>query len=200
MSGTSLIPMETVQAAAPDTWFQAYLPGDAKRRDALIERIDAAGFATLVLTVDIPVWANRENNVRTGFSLPLRPSVRLAFDGASRPRWLAGTFARTLLSHGCRISKIPSRLVATDPVRLGNSRYHGRDHLSWADIERIRQGGAATWSSRAFCIRPTPSALLRWARTASSSRITAGANWTVRWNRLPYCRASVKASRTRQPS
>ncbi len=100
MSGTSLIPMEAVHTAAPGTWFQAYLPGDAARRDALIERICAAGFATLVLTVDIPVWANRENNVRTGFSLPLRPSMRLAFDGASRPRWLAGTFARTLLSSG----------------------------------------------------------------------------------------------------
>ena len=28
MSGTSLIPMETVHKAAPGTWFQAYLPGD----------------------------------------------------------------------------------------------------------------------------------------------------------------------------
>ncbi|WP_211951131.1 alpha-hydroxy acid oxidase [Cupriavidus yeoncheonensis] len=140
MSGTSLIPMEAVHAAAPDTWFQAYLPGDATRRDALIERIDAAGFATLVLTVDIPVWANRENNVRTGFSLPLRPSLRLAFDGASRPRWLAGTFARTLLESGMphfenSFATRGAPILSASAIRDTT----GRDHLSWTDIERIRQ-------------------------------------------------------------
>lgn len=140
MSGTSLIPMEAVHAAAPGTWFQAYLPGDATRRDALIERIEAAGFATLVLTVDIPVWANRENNVRTGFSLPLRPSVRLAFDGVSRPRWLAGTFARTLLSSGMphfenSFATRGAPILSASAIRDTT----GRDHLNWTDIERIRQ-------------------------------------------------------------
>ncbi|KDP88247.1 (S)-2-hydroxy-acid oxidase [Cupriavidus sp. SK-3] len=140
MSGTSLIPMEAVHAAAPGTWFQAYLPGDAARRDALIERIEAAGFATLVLTVDIPVWANRENNVRTGFSLPLRPSVRLAFDGVSRPRWLAGTFARTLVSSGMphfenSFASRGAPILSASAIRDTT----GRDHLSWTDIERIRK-------------------------------------------------------------
>lgn len=140
MSGTSLIPMEAVHAAAPGTWFQAYLPGDATRRDALIERIEAAGFATLVLTVDIPVWANRENNVRTGFSLPLRPSVRLAFDGISRPRWLAGTFAKTLISSGMphfenSFATRGAPILSASAIRDTT----GRDHLNWTDIERIRQ-------------------------------------------------------------
>jgi L-lactate dehydrogenase (cytochrome) len=44
MSGTSLIPMEEVVATAPDTWFQAYLPGDTARIDSLIDRIAVAGF------------------------------------------------------------------------------------------------------------------------------------------------------------
>lgn len=140
MSGTSLIPMEAVHEAAPGTWFQAYLPGDAARRDALIERIAAAGFATLVLTVDIPVWANRENNVRTGFSLPLRPSVRLAFDGVSRPRWLMQTFARTLLSSGMphfenSFATRGAPILSASAIRDTT----GRDHLNWTDIERIRQ-------------------------------------------------------------
>ena len=100
LSGTSLIPLEDVIQAAPGTWFQAYLPGDPARIDALVERARKAGYETLVLTVDIPVSANRENNVRTGFSTPLKPSLRLAWDGLTRPRWLAGTFLRTLLAHG----------------------------------------------------------------------------------------------------
>lgn len=140
MSGTSLIPMEQVAQAAPNTWFQAYLPGDDNRIDGLISRIQAAGFSTLVITLDIPVWANRENNVRAGFSMPLRPSLRLAWDGFTHPRWLAGTFLRTLLTHGMphfensfatRGAPLFSRSAIRDTT--------GRDHLNWQHIARIRQ-------------------------------------------------------------
>lgn len=139
MSGTSLIPMEAVHAAAPGTWFQAYIPGDAGRIDALIDRVRAAGFSTLVVTVDIPVWANRENNVRTGFSLPLRPSLRLAVDGLTRPRWLCGTFLRTLVSHG--MPYFENSFATRGAPMLSASAIRdttGRDHLSWKNIARIR--------------------------------------------------------------
>jgi L-lactate dehydrogenase (cytochrome) len=140
MSGTSLVRMEEVAAQSPRTWFQAYLPGDTARIAPLIDRIAGAGFGTLVLTVDIPVWANRENNVRAGFSTPLRPSLRLAWDGMTHPRWLVGTLARTLLKRGMphfensfatRGAAILSRNAVRDTT--------GRDHLNWADIAAIRR-------------------------------------------------------------
>jgi len=140
MSGTSLIPMEEVARESPATWFQAYIPGDQERIDALIDRVARAGFGTLVVTVDIPVSANRENNIRTGFSTPLRPSLRLAWDGMTRPRWVAGTFLRTLLRHGMphfensfatRGAPIMSSTVLRD--------FSARDHLNWGHIEAIRR-------------------------------------------------------------
>lgn len=83
MSGSSLIRLETVMEAAPGTWFQAYLPGDGAQIAALIDRVAAAGVDTLVLTVDTPVAANRENNVRAGF--PRRCGPASAWPGrASR--------------------------------------------------------------------------------------------------------------------
>ena len=140
MSGTSLIPMEEVARESPATWFQAYLPGDQERIDALVDRVARAGFGTLVVTVDIPVSANRENNLRTGFSTPLRPGLRLAWDGMVRPRWVAGTFLRTLLRHGMphfensfatRGAPIVSSTVLRD--------FSARDHLNWGHIEAIRR-------------------------------------------------------------
>lgn len=140
MSGTSLIPMEDVARDSPGTWFQAYLPGVPARIGALIDRVERAGFRTLVVTVDIPISANRENNVRTGFSTPLRPSLRLAWDGLLRPRWVVGTFLRTLLRHGMphfensfatRGAPIVSGSVLRD--------FSARDHLSWQHLEAIRQ-------------------------------------------------------------
>jgi L-lactate dehydrogenase (cytochrome) len=100
MSGSSLIRLEDVVAQSPTTWFQAYLPGDVPAIIALIERVARSGFHTLVITVDSQVAGNRENNIRAGFSTPLRPTPRLAWDGVTHPRWLVGTFLRTLVHHG----------------------------------------------------------------------------------------------------
>jgi len=140
MSGWSLIPLEEVAAAAPDTWFQAYLSKKQDEMDALIKRVEASGLSTLVITVDTPAQANRENNVRVGFSSPLRPSFRLAWQGISRPRWLLGVFARTLLRHGIphfenwhgnRGSPMFSKTLNVDIAQRG--------HLTWSKVSDIRK-------------------------------------------------------------
>lgn len=140
LSGSSLIRMEEVIAANPDAWFQAYLPGDPARVEGLVDRAQAAGFRTLALTVDTAVLPNRENNVRNGFSTPLRPSLRLAWDGAIRPRWLLGTWFRTLARHGMphfensfaeRGAPILARNVLRD--------FTARDHLNWRHLALIRR-------------------------------------------------------------
>jgi L-lactate dehydrogenase (cytochrome) len=140
MSGSSLIRMEEVVEAAPGTWFQAYLPGEPEKIAALVERVQRAGSGTLLLTVDTIVRANRENNVRAGFSTPLKPSFRLAWDGITHPRWLFGTALRTIVKHGMphfensyatRGAPIMSRNVLRD--------FGKRDHLSWKHLELIRQ-------------------------------------------------------------
>jgi L-lactate dehydrogenase (cytochrome) len=139
MSGSSLIRMEDVIPHNPDAWFQAYLPGEADRIAALVDRVAAAGFGTLVVTVDTVISGNRENITRTGFSTPLRPSLRLALDGCLRPRWTAGTLLRTLAHHGMphfensyatRGAPILSASVLRD---FGN-----RDHLCWDHLRLVR--------------------------------------------------------------
>lgn len=139
-SGSSLIRLEEVMAAAPGTWFQAYLPGAIERIDGLLQRVAAAGVQTLVVTVDIPVAGNRENNLRAGFSTPLPPSPRLAWDGLVRPRWLLGNLLRTLVRHGMphfensfaeRGAPILSSRVQRD--------FSGREHLDWSHIAHIRR-------------------------------------------------------------
>jgi L-lactate dehydrogenase (cytochrome) len=140
MSGSSLIKLEEVAQAAPDTWFQAYLPGKADEIEALIARVKDAGFKTLVLTVDTPTSANRENNVRAGFSTPLRPDLRLAWAGVTHPRWLLGVLVKTLISHGMphfennyarRGVPIISKNIARE--------FSDRGHLTWAHVESIRR-------------------------------------------------------------
>jgi L-lactate dehydrogenase (cytochrome) len=140
LSGSSLIRMEEVIAANPDAWFQAYLPGDAKRVEGLVDRVAAAGFGTLLLTVDTAVLPNRENNVRNGFSSPLKPSLRLLWDGITHPSWSAGSFLRTWAKFGMphfensfaeRGAPILARNVLRD--------FTARDHLNWEHLALIRR-------------------------------------------------------------
>ncbi|MCZ2496479.1 alpha-hydroxy-acid oxidizing protein [Xylophilus sp. Kf1] len=100
MSGSSLIPMEEVARTNPGAWFQAYVTGDERRNAALVDRVARAGFGTLVITVDVQSQPNLEFARRSGFSAPLQPNAALAWQGLTHPRWLLGTFCRTLLRHG----------------------------------------------------------------------------------------------------
>ncbi len=140
-SSTGLIKLEEVAKAAPrSTWFQAYLPGDDAGIGALLQRVQNAGYRTLVLTVDTAVLPNRENNVRVGFSTPLRPTLRLAWDGIVRPRWSIGTLLRTLVKRGMphfenagAMRGVP--IISRDAVR----QFPLRDQLSWPHIDLVRR-------------------------------------------------------------
>ena len=140
LSGASLIPLERIIAENPAAWFQAYIPSDRDRIGPLVERVARAGYATLVVTVDVPVSANRENNVRNGFTLPLRPTVRLALDGLTHPRWLLGTALRTLRTSGMPHLENMGATRGLPIVSPDAERDYGkRDALNWDDIAWIRE-------------------------------------------------------------
>ncbi|TWO69551.1 alpha-hydroxy-acid oxidizing protein [Caenimonas sedimenti] len=139
MSGSSLIRLEEVAPANPDAWFQAYLPGDDEAIAALLLRVQVAGFRTLVVTLDTAAAANRENNVRAGFTIPVRPGPRLALQGLTHPRWLCGTFLRTLLQHGLPHFE-NSYAHRGAPVLSPNVErdMSDRGHLNWRHLRMIR--------------------------------------------------------------
>lgn len=139
LSAASLIPMEKVRAAYPHAWYQAYITGERAALTALLQRVERAGFDTLVLTVDVPVIANRENYLRNGFSLPLRPSVKVALEGLTHPEWLFGTFLRTLLRNGMpHMENMTAVRGAPALARVGPRHLGRRDALNWADFEWLR--------------------------------------------------------------
>jgi L-lactate dehydrogenase (cytochrome) len=143
LSEASLTALERVREAGSTAWFQAYLPGVEEPIEWLLDRVARAGYDTLCVTVDVPVMANRENNVRSRFQLPLRPTPRLAWDGMSRPRWLLGTFLRTLAGQGMprfenRRPQVPL-LSATAQIDRGP-----RERLAWRHVELMRR----LWTGR----------------------------------------------------
>ncbi|MGB3899566.1 MAG: alpha-hydroxy acid oxidase [Mesorhizobium sp.] len=140
MSATSLIPLEEVRRAYPQAWFQPYLAGDEARIVPMIERVAKAGYETLVLTADTPVPGNRENNVRNGYSMPIKVTPRVALDCALHPRWLLGTFGRTLTARG--LPHFENMEAERGPPMLSRSlerNFSGRDRFSWDHVRLIRK-------------------------------------------------------------
>lgn len=81
--------VEALAAAAPDTrrWFQLYVWRDRQASEALIQRVLAHGYDTLILTVDTAVGGIRLRDVRNGLTIPPQLSVRTMAQMAMYPRW-----------------------------------------------------------------------------------------------------------------
>jgi L-lactate dehydrogenase (cytochrome) len=106
----------------------------------LVDRIEAAGFKTLVVTVDVAVLSNRENQVRAGFHTPLRPSLSLAWQGITHPRWTVGTFLRTLVNHGVpHFENSQAERGAPIVARTVERDFTARDAFNWAELEKVRR-------------------------------------------------------------
>ena len=81
--------IEDVAKAAPTgrNWFQLYMWKDRDRSMALVDRARAAGFDTLVLTVDVPVAGARLRDVRNGMTIPPSLTSKTILNAIPRPAW-----------------------------------------------------------------------------------------------------------------
>lgn len=96
-------PEELPQRAAADA-FQLYVLKDRGRTQAILERVAAAGFGTLFVTVDTAVSGVRERDLRNGLRRIARPDLRILADLACHPRWcvemLRSGFPGMMLAEG----------------------------------------------------------------------------------------------------
>ena len=98
LSTNSIASIEDVARASPDgdRWFQLYFLKDRDWMNGLLDRAMASDYRVLCLTVDLPLQGQRERDLRNAFTLPLRPTMRSAFDIARRPAWLLDTLRSPL--------------------------------------------------------------------------------------------------------
>lgn len=140
LSGASLTTMEEVRAAGPTSWFQAYIPGEPDRIAALVDRVEAAGFETLVITADTAVHPKHERSARHGFRSPVRFSPALAWQGLSHPGWLW----RVLLRDRAAATRFrfENMDAQTGPPVFSSTLIRDigrRDALSWQDVDAVRR-------------------------------------------------------------
>ncbi|MDC0739127.1 alpha-hydroxy acid oxidase [Cognatishimia sp. SS12] len=85
LSTTSLEEMQ--QRSGGQAWFQLYVSGGLSDAEGLIARAEAAGYDTLIFTVDVPELGRRLREQRRGFVMPFRIGLSQFWDFALHPRW-----------------------------------------------------------------------------------------------------------------
>lgn len=91
LSTVSICSVEEVRAATTQPfWFQLYMMKDRGVVRAILDRAQAAGCATLLVTVDLAALGTRYRDIRNGLGAQLAglSALRLASRFASRPRWI----------------------------------------------------------------------------------------------------------------
>ncbi|MEJ8567980.1 alpha-hydroxy acid oxidase [Elongatibacter sediminis] len=120
--------------------FQFYVHKDEGLNRSMVERCKAAGFDALAVTVDTAVGGNRERDLRTGFTTPIRLTPRSVYEFARHPGWALNHFFRERFE----LSNLKDHVPQGSKVSVTVSDYFNSmldPTLDWAKAERI----AADW-------------------------------------------------------
>ena len=119
---------QTRERAGENAWFQFYVSGDKDTAMKLVDRAAAAGYTTLIFTVDVPHVAPRVRDLRNGFKAPLKIGPKQFIDFALHPQWSVGSV----------LSGVPS-LANVDTKSDGKfKRDSGRGAVDWDFLRHLR--------------------------------------------------------------
>ena len=135
LSTMSTFDLEDVSAAiAGPKMFQLYIFKDRSATRDLIERCKQSGYKALCLTVDTPVVGKRERDLRTGWGVPIKLSMRSVASFARHPVWLAGQASKGRLSMPTVAALSGTRSL------IAQTRYVGKQldpAVTWKDVREI---------------------------------------------------------------
>lgn len=115
--------------AGEHAWFQLYVSQSIEQAEQLVARAKAAGYKTLILTVDVPQVSRRVRDLRNGFAMPFRIGPRQFLDFALHPAWSLSTL----------LSGVPKpRNFILKDGSTGFDRAASRAGANWAFLERLR--------------------------------------------------------------
>jgi len=139
LSGTSVATIEEAAARGVDNlWFQLYAARDPSITRDLLSRAQAVGITTLVLTVDLPVPAKRERDIRNGFGAPLTIDARKLLDAALHPAWTLQWLQRGgMPMMGSWARYAPKGATPQAVAMFMNAQLYATQ--TWTDLERYRQ-------------------------------------------------------------
>jgi L-lactate dehydrogenase (cytochrome) len=139
-ASTAFTVEQIAEAGAGELWLQVYPWRDRRALEHVVKRAIAAGYSTLVVTVDVPLLARRERDIRNGMSIPPRITPANVYHGVRHPRWV------THLLRGPEITFVNFKDLVPDS--------HGMALMKWVNEELTNPG--ARWDELQWLRRLWP--------------------------------------------
>ena len=115
------------ETAEGNAWFQLYFSGNQDASLELVKRAEAAGYKTLILTVDVPEVGHRPRELRRGFRAPFKIGPSQFADFTLHPRWSLST----LLNGAPELANFKGDHASFD-------RHASRAGADWSLLDRLR--------------------------------------------------------------
>ncbi|TQO19947.1 L-lactate dehydrogenase (cytochrome) [Rhodoglobus vestalii] len=145
LAGLSTVSMEKIAGNFPelDRWFNVGLSPDKGVLQAKLDRCAAAGYRTIIVTVDTRALGSRERDRRNGFTAPPALTLSSLIGIASRPGW----WVNFLRSEGIRFPNLePAEVEGSmvTPSMWEQILGHSESDQGWDDVEQLR----AAWPGK----------------------------------------------------
>jgi L-lactate dehydrogenase (cytochrome) len=123
--------------ASGPLWLQVYIWRDRELVESIVERARLAGCRALCMTIDVPVYGNRERDARNGMTIPPRINVANFWDSALRPRWLRDQ----LFGDHLTFKNLQGIAPGDDAVAIGTylERELYKPSSDWRDLAWLRE-------------------------------------------------------------
>lgn len=137
----SITSIEQIAAATSGSiWFQLYMWQDQALSYDLLDRAKSCGVETLVLTVDTAAPLNREYNIRNGYGVPIRASVRNTVDMMLHPSWAMRVLGRYIQAGGMpAFQHYPEAFRTKISAARTDARVKLANTLTWDDFAVLRR-------------------------------------------------------------
>ena len=116
--------------------FQLYVHKDKGLTRSMIDRCKAANFDVMALTVDTAAGGNRERDLVTGFTVPMKPSIKSIVSFGLHPGWACNYFFRQKF----QLPQLQNHVKEGSSVPLSVANYFNTmldQSMDWQDAESI---------------------------------------------------------------
>ena len=118
--------------------FQLYVHKDEGQNRSMLDKAKEANFETLALTVDTASGGNRERDLYTGFTYPLKLSLRSMIDFVLKPTW----GINYVTNKKFELSQLKDHIAEGTSVSISVGDYFTKmldDKLDWKRAEEINK-------------------------------------------------------------
>jgi len=117
-------------------WFQPYVSKDRDFTSRLVDRADAVGIKTLMLTLDLQMVGQRNKDIHNGLSSPPKPTLRNLMNFAHKPAWCLAMARVRKMQFGNLYGHVPQIKNAKSLSRWTNEQLD--QSLNWDDVRAFR--------------------------------------------------------------